>query len=603
MENRPRKAERMLDRIYRIGRILMSRAWTIGLALIVLTVGFGTRGFLRTTWEDGTPLRFLDAAYKAVSLLAIEFGDRSIAGIWQLELARWSGMLFWASALVTLVIRLFQEGVNRHLTKWLANDHIILAGLGQNGSRLVQALRARRRTVVVIEPDRSHPSLGECRRAGAIVLHGEPDDAAMLRYARLDHASAILALFIDESACVHAATAAYGILKDQKATSDKPPVRCVLRLCEPGLIDVIRSHTIKTNPADRIQLEVLNSHEIAATTMVREAAANSLGPIRKIVVLSLGTHHRLGEMVILRALKDHFIAHNGQVDEKLVIHVCDREAAAWLVSFRSRYPFVDAVGSIVPRKCWARKVGASGFEHDYDAAFVCIADEGHATAQAVMLRREVLTGGQPIMVRVRHSRSGCGELFSVPDSGWGRNIHAIGLDDSLFDPDTATKPEMELRAQTIHHDYRARMKNQHEPANRPWSSLSETFRESNRQLAARYASHLSHTDGNGKTLAYRWSFHPDGFTRVDPSQPLLFQFSAPELETLAAREHGLWKSERERAGWRFGPIKSKDDLTNPLMVDYSQLTDESAREYNRDFVRSIPRILALADYTIVPDTP
>lgn len=184
----------------------------------------------------------------------------------------------------------------------------------------------------------------------------------------------------------------------------------------------------------------------------------------------------------------------------------------------------------------------------------------------------------------------------------GGEPHAVGLEDPLFDADTATQPELELRAQTIHQDYRARQKNSAEPANKPWVLLDDTFRAANRKLAERYAAHLASTDGELKTAGYHWEFRPDGFTQIDPDGPLLFQFSADELESLAGREHRLWKEEREAAGWRHGPVKDIGAKTNPLLVDYTELTDEAAREHNREFVRRIPLILALADYTIVDDT-
>jgi hypothetical protein len=594
----------MLNVIYRLGRLLVSRGWMIGLLLIALTVGFGTRGFLATKWPDGSPLSFTDALYSAISLLAIQTGAVPTAGVWPLELARWLGLLFWASALVAVVVRLFRDSVHALFVRALASNHVIVAGLGQHGARLVEALRAKGRTVVLIEPNRNHPAVEQCRRMGAIVLFGEPDDSRMLRTANLPAASAVLALFGEERESVRAATAAYRVLHSEAATPKKPPVRCVLRLTEPGLLDVVRRHKIKTDPNDRIQMEILNSHEIAATTMVREAKSNSQrGEVQKAMVLGLGTHHRLGEMVALRAAKDHLIANDGRVRDKLELHVFDKQASEWLESFLSRYPAIDHVCTITAHPCWARKVGAVGFERDYDAAFVCIPDEGHAAAQAVMLRREVLTQGQPIMVRVLHSRSGYGELIGDPSSGWGENIHAIGLEDSLFDPDTATQPELELRAQTIHHDYRARQKDRNEPANTPWVALHETFREANRQLALRYAEHLAFTDGSRKTRSYHWEFRPDGFKHANAPEGLLFRFSDDELEALAAREHHLWKEEREQAGWSWGPVKDAKKKTNPFLVEYSKMTDEGALEYNRDFIRNIPRILALADYTIVADEP
>lgn len=340
--------------------------------------------------------------------------------------------------------------------------------------------------------------------------------------------------------------------------------------------------------------------------MVREARTNGRDSFRKLLILGLGTHHRLGELVVLRTVKDHLILNQGKVAAKLAIDVFDREADAWLTTLRGRFPQLDQVCTITAHPCWARKIGCVGIDHDYDAAFVCISDEGHATAQAVMLRRDVLTNGQQIMVRVTSIRLGYGRLLGTPDSGWGDNVHAVGLEDPLYGPDTATQPELELRAQAIHYYvYRALQKNSQEDANKPWNVLAETFREANRKLAERYAAHLASTDGTLKTKRYRWVFRSDGFLQLGMEQ-FLFQFSTDELESLAGREHTLWKEEREAQGWRYGPVKDQQAKTNSLLVDYTQLTDEATREYNREynreFVRRIPLILALADYTIVEES-
>ncbi len=592
----------MLVHLHRAGRFFVSRGWVAGLVLIVLTIGLGTVGFLSEKFDSGKDHTLLDAIYKAASLLAIQTGSIPTSGNLVLEIARWLGMFFFASALLTFAIRLFRESVQRVLVMVLARDHVILAGLGHHGSNLVQALRRRGLTVVVVEPDRDHPALENCRDCGAIVLTGEPTDPGTLRIAGLDRAFALLALFSEERESLRIVTTAFSMLRGQKKTIKRPVVRCVLRLTEPGLLDVIRKHRIKTDPADRIQLEVLNAHEIAATTMVREAEAlRRPDAVRKVMVLGLGTHHRLGEMVVLRFAKDHMIKNNGEVTQRLDIHIFDDDAEAWVKSVRGRHAFLDRACQLEAHPCWARKVGAGEFDTDFDAAFICIADEGHATAQAVMLRREVLRAGQPIMVRVVHSQTGFGGLLQEEGSGWGENIHAVGLEDALFDPDTATKPELELRARTIHQDYRGQQKDLNQPANRPWERLAETFRESNRELAKRYAAHLASTDGKLKKERYRWEFRPDAFTATRPGETFLFTFTPDEVEFLAAREHTLWKEERERAGWTYGPVRDVEKKTNPLLVDYSKLTDDSDREYNRTFVRRVPYVLALADYTIVKD--
>ena len=152
-----------------------------------------------------------------------------------------------------------------------------------------------------------------------------------------------------------------------------------------------------------------------------------------------------------------------------------------------------------------------------------------------MLRREVLgPEGQPIMVRVRHSRSGYGELIGEPASGWGENIHPVGLEDSLFDPDTATQPEMELRALTIHHHFRLQKRRDLLAAtivgelakireltpNRPWHQLDEVDRRQNRELAEKYDEYLNLVHGR-KRNRYRREFAPGRFGQ--DQAPTLFR--------------------------------------------------------------------------------
>jgi len=365
---------------------------------------------------------------------------------------------------------------------------------------------------------------------------------------------------------------------------------------------------MKTHRHDRFQLEILNSHEIAAATMLREAVANSQKPLQKLLVLGLGTHQRLGEMVLLRACKDHLILHDGKVPFKLHISVFDSEAEITIDMLDSRYPFVKDVAEFhCVSTCWARKVGSAKFATDYDAAFVCIPDEGVAVAQAVMLRRDVLKDDQPIMVRVDHSTSGYGELLRDSLSGWGKNIHAVGLLDALFDPATATRPEIEMRAQTIHHQYRRDKRlqylatstdaerSEHEmmSSNRPWNILDDVYRNDNRRLAEKYDDYLQMTLP-GKSKKYRREFLPLTFDWGSEVTSL----TEAEIDALAAVEHGSWMQGKLEQGFRYGEVRTA--TTNPFMKDWEKLTADE-KESTLKIIRDILRVLALSDYVIVED--
>lgn len=72
-----------------------------------------------------------------------------------------------------------------------------------------------------------------------------------------------------------------------------------------------------------------------------------------------------------------------------------------------------------------------------------------------------------------------------------------------------------------------------------------------------------------------------------------------EIETLARMEHARWNAERWLAGWTFAPgEKNAARKTSPWLVDYDALPD-AIREYDREAVRNIPRLVQLSGRKIV----
>ncbi|MBQ6099518.1 MAG: hypothetical protein IJL02_06615 [Methanobrevibacter sp.] len=69
------------------------------------------------------------------------------------------------------------------------------------------------------------------------------------------------------------------------------------------------------------------------------------------------------------------------------------------------------------------------------------------------------------------------------------------------------------------------------------------------------------------------------------------QFTANDVEDLAIFEHDDWRKEREGVGWVYGPEKDPDRLTSPYLVDWEDLDDEEIKDFDKDAVRNIPKLL------------
>jgi hypothetical protein len=137
-------------------------------------------------------------------------------------------------------------------------------------------------------------------------------------------------------------------------------------------------------------------------------------------------------------------------------------------------------------------------------------------------------------------------------------------------------------ARAIHDDYRAR--NAGSQLAVPWDELPEPVRESNRLAADHIASGLQEIGCDLMPLQ-RWG---DSAVTLTPE----------EIETLARREHGRWRAERERDGWRVGPKRDDATKRNPLLVDWDALP-EPARESNRTAVAQLPDLLARAGFEVL----
>jgi hypothetical protein len=79
-----------------------------------------------------------------------------------------------------------------------------------------------------------------------------------------------------------------------------------------------------------------------------------------------------------------------------------------------------------------------------------------------------------------------------------------------------------------------------------------------------------------------------------------FTFTDEEVETLGAAEHARWMRERIADGWTAGD-KDATRKTTPYLVPFDELPDDIA-EYDRIFVREIPRLLASAGLQVVRTT-
>ncbi len=150
-------------------------------------------------------------------------------------------------------------------------------------------------------------------------------------------------------------------------------------------------------------------------------------------------------------------------------------------------------------------------------------------------------------------------------------------------------PEMlDILARLHHADYvKNRQKQGDAPESnrslRPFDELAEDLKYSNRDNAA-------HIPVKLKAIGY-------GIRPVKKGcEPVMPEFTAEEIESMARMEHDRWSWERRLQGWVLkGGEKDVENKTTPHLVPYDDLPDD-VKEYDRESVRLIPGLLARAGY-------
>jgi hypothetical protein len=146
----------------------------------------------------------------------------------------------------------------------------------------------------------------------------------------------------------------------------------------------------------------------------------------------------------------------------------------------------------------------------------------------------------------------------------------------------------DLLGQAVHEHYRRNQQGLKAPDDlsmQPWERLREDLRESNRQQADHIAAKLRRIGC--------------GLRPISGCEPAPVIFTPEQVEIMAEMEHERWNTERRLAGWVYGEVRDVAHNVSPYLAPYADLTDD-VKEWDRQAVRAIPEILALAKFEVYP---
>jgi hypothetical protein len=566
--------------------------WPLVATLALVAGALGVAGFHEFFAAAGEPRSAWDLAYLTLQLFTLESGSVSGSVPWELQIARLLAPAVAGYAAVKALAIVFREQFERFRVR-LLRHHIVICGLGRKGLLLAKSLRRRGDRVVVIEPDSENHRIETARDYGAIVLLGDARDPQLLRKAGVNRASNLVAVGGDDGLNAEVAVQARKLVQDRRGT----PLSCLVHIVDPELCSLLQTQEVGRKNDKAFRLDFFNVFESGARTLLAEypvggesSDQNAAGP--HVIVLGLG---RFGEALTVQAARDWSAEHE-RTGQRLRVTIVDQRAEALSESLRRRYPWITQLCEISaqemlfesPEFHQARFLFDSEGRLDVSMVYVCMDDDSQAVSTALTAHRQAKSGSVPIIVRMVHGTGLASLLEEDASGGEFESLHAFALLDRMCNPDLLLAGVYEIIARAMHEEYVRRQRARGEdrdtnPALVPWEELAETFKESNRDQAAHIGVKLGAV---GCDIAPLTDWDAENF-----------EFSPDEVERLSIMEHERWMNERRRDGWRQGP-KDPERKTSPYLIPWSELGQE-IREYDRVFIRGLPRFLARAGLQIV----
>jgi hypothetical protein len=574
----------------------------LGTAAFVL----GYLGFRDHLRAAGAAADAWDVLYRVLQLFTLESGaladGASVPAT--LQVARFLAPAVGAATLLKVLAAVFREQAQR-LRVRLFRDHVVVCGLDEKGLALVRSLRDQDRRVVAVERDAENDNIASGRAAGVPVIVGDATDPEVLRDAGVTRAGWVVIVCGGSGAN---ATVAASV--QRLASRRDRPLDCLAHIDDPRLCELLQTRYLGARSDGRFRLDFFNTYERGARILLyrhpflpdgdRPAEAGRAAP--HVLVVGLG---RLGRSLIVQAVRDWRAAGaRGQ----LAVTVVDVEAGARIRSLTLGHPDLTATCTFEPVEI---DITSSAFDTGAflprgDAApptvaYVCVDDDLLALRAGLALHRQLHRDHVPVVVRSRTGRGLSSLLRTRQDAQAFADLHAFALLEHTCDADLLLGGTYERVARALHEIYVRRRQTdgwrwgpeldrdrRTDPALAPWRELPEGLRESNRSQAA----HIG-----VKLAAVGCALEED----VEGTTPT-FTFADHEVERLAEMEHARWVEERRATGWRSG-TRDPQRRRTPYLVPYGALS-EDVKEYDRIFVRDLPRVLSQFGYRIVRvDTP
>lgn len=537
---------------------------------------------------------FFNWCYLTLQLFTLRSGDIPGPIPVSLNIARFLAPALTFISIAVVVTDSFYNHLELFCLCLFRKDHVVVCGLGYIGPVIVKQFCEKGLIVVAIEKDASCSEIEYCKSKGAIVIIGDAAEERILKRAQIQKARSLFAVTGDDE--INAKV--LGQVK--KVISGRTnPLNCYIHIVDPKFANLLRAAQIPNQEYQSVNLEFVNIYQNASQCMFDclPTLASTLNPSSKIHVVIIGIG-RMGESLLLYLAKRWRKQCGEKPLNKIKITIIDKKAANIKKSLEFRYRALKDYCEIDPQNYELNSSDFYEFSDKSDtsginAIFICNANESMNFSTALYLNHKLKNNTIPIVIRTVR-RKGFANFFEelcgkIADNF--KNLHPFPFVDCGCCIKTLMEGVNEVIAQALHEDYLNQRKQEGtaistDPAMKVWTQLDKFYKDQNRDQARHLSINLK-TKGYTIISRYNWD-------------EALFEYKDyDEIVDLAKLEHIRWCNFMRNHGWKWGEKRDLEMKENPNMVPWEKLTDGS-KNYDINFIRSYPSILAMVDLKIVP---
>ncbi|HZT87229.1 MAG TPA: NAD-binding protein [Stellaceae bacterium] len=592
---RPPPPRQTIETVLKGTSFLKLRDWFVLAPVALVGMGLALWGFSHCPVNNGrcTSHGFWEVLTRSFNLVrgagsGFTFGEDP----WELVVAQFALPAVAIVGAAKLVLANLRRDMRVVMAKRQRN-HAIVCGLGETGRHVVENLRAAGSDVVGVTLDTDDPNSLACERLRVPVLKGDATNAAILDFAGLPHARALILTCGSDALNIEVSLRMIERFRGGRSSNlyVMPEIR------SHWLLELMQTHRSATLGCEGVEIRPFDLYANAARFLLRSPAfahgPAAAAPRPHLLIAGLG---ELGTQIVLQAVQTTFAVPG----RRLAATVFDQQGEDSLAGLAARFGGISAVADLefvatnfdsADPASWTpvwSKVEQTLRSRDPGVATVAVVvalkDDRDALHTALQFRDRLDRLGElrtPVFVRLREGRK-LGEFAAGLDGADAlvERVTPFGDLRYLTTPRLLLDQVQDTLARAVHACYLEGARRGDEqpdsPSLRPWPQLPERFKQSNRRAADHIPVKLRQI----------------GMRIVRGEAPPI-SFSAAEVETLARAEHWRWSIERRSLGWVRGDARNDVTHEHPDLVDWDVLPPR-VQEQNRALVRDIPRMVAAA---------